>query len=45
VRDRLTRDGESHELRRVLRYRVAEDRLVECWLHDEDQRLVDRLWA
>jgi ketosteroid isomerase-like protein len=45
VRERLTRDGESHELRRVLRYRVEGERFVECWLHDEDQRLVDSLWS
>ncbi|MEM9714869.1 MAG: nuclear transport factor 2 family protein [Actinomycetota bacterium] len=45
VRERLTRDGESHELRRLLRYRIDGERLDECWLYDEDQALVDRLWA
>jgi len=44
VTERLTRDGESHELERVLRYRVAMGKLVECWLHDSDQALVDHLW-
>ncbi|MEO1063416.1 MAG: nuclear transport factor 2 family protein [Actinomycetota bacterium] len=45
VRERLTRDGATHELRRVLRYRTRGDKLAECWLYDEDQALVDRLWA
>ncbi len=45
ARERLTRDGEVHELRRVLRYRVEAGKLAECWLYDEDQRLVDRLWS
>ncbi|MEM8905792.1 MAG: nuclear transport factor 2 family protein [Actinomycetota bacterium] len=45
VRERLTRDGETHELRRVLRYRIEGGHLDECWLYDEDQELVDRLWA
>ena len=44
VRERLTRDGEVHELRRVLRYTIGAGRLQECWLYDEDQRLVDHLW-
>ncbi|MGI9604409.1 MAG: nuclear transport factor 2 family protein [Acidimicrobiales bacterium] len=44
VRERLERDGEAHDLRRVLRFRVAGDHLAECWLYDEDQRLIDRLW-
>ena len=45
VRERLRRDGVGHELRRVLRYRIRGDKLAECWLYDEDQALVDRLWA
>ena len=44
VRERLERDGEAHELERVLRYRVVGGRIVECWLHDADQALVDHLW-
>ena len=44
VRERLTRDGTTHELRRVLRYRIESGELVECWLYDEDQALVDELW-
>ena len=43
--ERLSQAGESHEMTRVLRYRIADDRFVECWLYDEDQRLIDRLWG
>jgi len=32
-------------VRRVLLYRVQEDKLRECWLFDEDQRFVDQLWS
>jgi hypothetical protein len=45
ARERLTRAGESHEIRRLLRYRIAEGRFTECWLYEEDQALVDRLWG
>jgi hypothetical protein len=43
--ERLTRSDESHEIRRLLRYRIADNRFTECWLYDEDQALVDRLWG
>lgn len=32
-------------VRRVLLYRVQDEKLRECWLFDEDQRFVDRLWS
>jgi len=32
-------------VRRVLLYRVQDDKLRECWLYDEDQRFVDGLWS
>lgn len=32
-------------VRRVLLYRVQDGKLAECWLFDEDQRFVDRLWS
>jgi len=32
-------------VRRLFRYRIDGDQLVECWLYDEDQTLIDRLWA
>jgi len=37
---------ESVDLRRVFLYRVAPDgRIVEVWILDENQALMDRLWA
>ena len=45
AREGLTVDGEQHEIRRVLRYRVVDGRFAECWLYEEDQALVDRAWA
>lgn len=44
VTETLTRDGESVTLRRVLRYRVSGGQFQECWLHDEQQELVDHFW-
>ncbi len=32
-------------VRRVLLYRVQDEKLRECWLFDEDQRFVDGLWS
>jgi len=32
-------------VRRVLLYRVEDGKLRECWLYDEDQRFVDKLWS
>ena len=36
---------ERREVRRVLLYRVADDRLAECWLYDSDQPFIDALWS
>jgi len=44
VRERLERDGESHDVERVARYRVVDGRIAECWILDEDQALIDHLW-
>ena len=32
-------------VRRVLLYRVQDQKLRECWLFDENQRFIDRLWS
>ncbi|MBI3768577.1 MAG: nuclear transport factor 2 family protein [Deltaproteobacteria bacterium] len=45
ARERFERDGRSVEIERLLRYCVRDGRLSECWIHDEDQRLVDEYWA
>ena len=35
---------ERRECRRLLLYKVRDDKLAECWLYDEDQRFIDALW-
>lgn len=37
-------DGGAREVQRILLYRVEDGRLRECWLYDEDQAFVDKLW-
>jgi uncharacterized protein len=37
-------DGDPVTVNRALRYRIEDDRIVECWLYDQDQHLVDRAW-
>jgi hypothetical protein len=32
-------------VRRVLLYRVEDSKLRECWLFDENQRFIDKLWS
>ena len=36
---------ERRECRRLLLYKVRDDKLAECWLYDEDQRFIDELWS
>jgi uncharacterized protein len=43
--ERVGAAGDTTDIRRVLVYRVRDEQLVECWLYDEDQRLVDGLWS
>jgi ketosteroid isomerase-like protein len=43
--ERFERSGESVEIERMLRYSVRDGKLAECWIYDEDQRLVDEYWA
>lgn len=43
--ERLERDGAAVEIHRAFHYRVAEGRIAECWVYDQDQRLVDRFLA
>lgn len=42
--ERFERDGATAEIERLLRYRVREGKLAECWIYDEDQHLVDDFW-
>ena len=43
--ERFERSGASVEIERMLRYSVRDGKLAECWIYDEDQRLVDEYWA
>jgi len=43
--ERFERNGKSVEIERMLRYSVRDGKLAECWIYDEDQRLVDEYWA
>jgi uncharacterized protein len=43
--ERFERGDASIEIERLLRYRVRDGKLAECWVYDEDQRLVDECWS
>lgn len=41
VTEQFEREGKTVVLERLLRYSVREGKISECWVYDEDQRLVD----
>jgi ketosteroid isomerase-like protein len=43
--ERFGAEGDSVELERLLRYRVRDGKLCECWIYDFDQALVDRFYS
>ena len=43
--ERFERDGRTVEIERMLRYVVRDGKLAECWIYDEDQRLVDEYFT
>ena len=43
--EKFERDGSSVEIDRILRYRVADGKLAECWVYDQNQRLIDEYWS
>jgi hypothetical protein len=43
--ERFERDGASVDAERLLRYRVRDGKLAECWIYDQDQRRVDQFLA
>jgi uncharacterized protein len=43
--ERFEHNGSSVEIERMLRYTVRDGKLAECWIYDEDQRLIDEFWA
>jgi uncharacterized protein len=44
VRERFSKGTDESDVQRVILYRVADNKIIEAWLHDQDQRLVDRFW-
>lgn len=42
VREAITIDGVEREIERVLVYRERDGLLAECWVYDQDQRMIDR---
>jgi uncharacterized protein len=43
--ERFERKAHSTEVERMLRYSVRDGKLDECWVYDENQKLVDEFWA
>ena len=41
ARERFERNGKSVDIERLLKYTVRDGKLAECWVYDEDQRLID----
>ena len=41
AREMVTHRGAELEIERLFLYRVADGLLRECWLYDQDQRLID----
>jgi uncharacterized protein len=39
--ERFERNGVPVEIERMLKYRVRDGKLSECWVYDQDQHLVD----
>ncbi len=44
-KEQWQRDGKTLQLRRLLLFKTKDGKLHECWLYDEDQRVVDELWS
>jgi uncharacterized protein len=45
VTESITIDASVFTVERALRYRATDDQIVECWLYDHDQHLVDQAWS
>jgi uncharacterized protein len=43
--ERFERNGKTIEIERHLKYTVRDGKLAECWVYDEDQRLIDEFLA
>lgn len=45
AREEISVNDVPHVVRRILPYRIVDDRFTECWLYEEDQALIDRAWS
>ena len=45
AKERWGEGADAIELNRVLLYHVRDGKLAECWIYDQDQRLVDSILA
>ena len=45
ARERFERGAKVAEVERLLKYSVRDGKLAECWVYDEDQRLIDEFFA
>jgi hypothetical protein len=45
VRERMERHGNALDLERVFVYHLAEGKITEIWIYDQDQAAVDKMWS
>lgn len=45
VSEQFTVDGETRTVSRAFRYRTNGEQIIECWLYDQDQYVVDQAWT
>jgi ketosteroid isomerase-like protein len=45
ARELVGHGDEATVVRRLFVYTVRDGKLAECWLYDQDQRAIDRLWS
>jgi uncharacterized protein len=45
TREQLVLDGVVTEVKRALRFRLNDTEILEIWLYDHDQHILDRSWS
>lgn len=45
AREHWTSGGRDFDVERVLVFHLRDEKLVECWVYDADQRAVDEFWS
>jgi ketosteroid isomerase-like protein len=43
--ERFERNGKTIEVERLFKYTVRDGKLAQCWVYDDDQRLIDEVFA